>query len=53
MPGQPQRVIHSVESGEMRIYDGFALTDKSIARELFAEYTPATTAVTGRAHVDL
>jgi hypothetical protein len=38
---KPKRVIHSVGSGEMRIYGGAALSDKSLARELFAEYHPA------------
>jgi hypothetical protein len=50
---KPERVIHSIGSGEMRIYRGAALSDQSLARELFAEYIPPATAVAGHAHVVL
>lgn len=35
-----KRVIHVVANGEIRIYSGAALNDKSLAGELFAEYVP-------------
>ncbi len=47
-----ERVIHSIGSGEMPIYGG-ALNDKSLVRELFAQYIPPATAVAGHAHVVL